>query len=84
MIAQSSLPECKKSPTKNERVKKIKEYYKVKSQLERKLIDTIQNKIFEIPALQKYVICYEIYTGPKTIGKIMRFSIVVPDEGFLF
>lgn len=53
----------------NERNKKLKEYYKYKSHLEKKLIDTIQNKIFEIKKSLKNIEDNNNFILPKHINR---------------
>ena len=52
-----------------ERNKKLKEYYKYKSHLEKKLIDTIQNKIFEIKKSLKNIEDNNNFILPKHINR---------------
>jgi len=52
-----------------ERNKKIKEYHKYKSYLEKKLIDTIQNKIFEIKKSLKNIEDNNNFILPKHINR---------------
>ena len=52
-----------------ERNKKIKEYQKYKSHLEKKLIDTIQNKIFEIKKSLKNIEDNNNFILPKHINR---------------
>ena len=52
-----------------ERNKKLKEYHKYKSQLEKKLIDTIQNKIFEIKKSLKNIEDNNNFILPKHINR---------------
>ena len=54
---------------KRERNKKLKEYHKYKSQLEKKLIDTIQNKIFEIKKSLKNIEDSNNFILPKHINR---------------
>tara|TARA_A100001011_G_scaffold399628_1_gene509218 strand:+ start:12445 stop:14178 length:1734 start_codon:yes stop_codon:yes gene_type:complete len=54
---------------KIERNKKLKEYYKYKSHLEKKLIDTIQNKIFEIKKSLKNIEDNNNFILPKHINR---------------
>lgn len=53
----------------NERNKKLKEYHKYKSHLEKKLIDTIQNKIFEIKKSLKNIEDNNNFILPKHINR---------------
>tara|TARA_Y100000389_G_scaffold200621_1_gene241444 strand:+ start:9034 stop:10743 length:1710 start_codon:yes stop_codon:yes gene_type:complete len=53
----------------NEKKKKIKEYSKLKSQLEKKLIDTIQNKLFEIKKSLKNIEDNNNFILPKHINR---------------
>ena len=52
-----------------ERNKKLKEYHKYKSHLEKKLIDTIQNKIFEIKKSLKNIEDNNNFILPKHINR---------------
>ena len=54
---------------RNERNKKLKEYHKYKSHLEKKLIDTIQNKIFEIKKSLKNIEDNNNFILPKHINR---------------
>ena len=54
---------------KRERDKKLKEYHKYKSHLEKKLIDTIQNKIFEIKKSLKNIEDNNNFILPKHINR---------------
>ena len=52
-----------------ERNKKLKEYHKYKGQLEKKLIDTIQNKVFEIKKSLKNIEDNNNFILPKHINR---------------
>uniref|UniRef100_A0A6C0KYD5 Uncharacterized protein n=1 Tax=viral metagenome TaxID=1070528 RepID=A0A6C0KYD5_9ZZZZ len=54
---------------KNERNKKLKQYHRYKSHLEKKLIDTIQNKIFEIKKSLKNIEDNNNFILPKHINR---------------